>query len=202
MQLRNTRSDWGMVSMLLHWLIVLLVLAAVVLAQVMDELPRSVARLQVYAVHKSIGITVLALMLVRLAWRFAGPRPLSLPGTARWQAAVAELTHWALYAALIAMPLSGWLYNSASNFPLQWFGLFNLPPISGRSAELKDFAHDLHENLYLVIVVLVALHAGAAFWHHFVRRDATLDRMLPARWRRRQAAAAAIEDTLNARRPP
>ena len=202
MQWRNTTTGWGAVSMLLHWLIVLLVVLAVVLAQVMEEMPRSMARVEVYALHKSVGITVLALMLVRLAWRFLGPRPLSLPGTARWQAALAEVTHWSLYAALIAMPLSGWLYNSASNFPLQWFGLVNLPPISGRSAELKDFAHDLHETLFWVIVVLVVLHAGAAFWHHFVRRDATLERMLPARWRRRAAAEGALHDSMEARRTP
>ena len=202
MQLRNTPSGWGTVSMLLHWLIVLLVVVAIVLALVMEEMPRSVARLEMYALHKSVGITVLALMLLRLAWRFVGPRPLALPGTARWQAALAELTHWALYAVLIAMPLSGWLYNSASNFPLQWFGLVNLPPLGGRSEALEDLAHDAHETLFWVILVLVALHAGAAFWHHFVRRDATLERMLPARWRRSEAAAGALDDSLKARRTP
>jgi len=91
------------------------------------------------------------------------------------------------------MPLSGWLYNSASNFPLRWFGLFQVPALSGRDPELKAIAHDTHGTLFWVIVALVLLHAGAALWHHLVRRDETLDRMLPARLRRVKQALQAEE---------
>ena len=184
MGLRNSDEAWGWVSMALHWLVVLGVLAAAMIGLVMEELPSSGGKVQVYALHKSIGLTVLGLMVLRLLWRLAGGRPGVLPGVARWQSLAAAVTHGLLYAALFAMPLSGWLYNSASNFPLRWFGLFRVPPISGRDGDLKDFAHDAHETLFWVIVALVLLHAGAALWHHLVLRDRTLDRMLPSRWRR------------------
>ena len=193
MGMRNTDTAWGTVSMALHWLIVLLVLAAALIGLTMDDLPNSATKVKVYALHKSLGLTVLALMLVRLLWRLVGGRPAALAGTPRWQNATATITHWLLYAALFAMPLSGWLYNSASNFPLRWFGLFQVPALSGRDPELKAIAHDTHETLFWVIVALVLLHAGAALWHHLVRRDETLDRMLPARLRRVKQALQAEE---------
>lgn len=189
MHVRNTDTAWGSVSIGLHWLVVLLVLVGATLGLVMDEMPNSVAKIQVYALHKSLGLTVLALMLLRFAWRLAGGRPAALAGTARWQSASATVTHWLLYAALLAMPLSGWLYNSASNFPLRWFGLVRVPALSGRDPDLKELAHEAHETIFWVIVALVLLHVGAALWHHLVRRDATLDRMLPARLRRPAQAA-------------
>lgn len=195
MGFRNTDTAWGSVSMALHWLVVLLLLATAVLGLVMDEMRFSPTKVQVFALHKSLGLTVLALMLLRLLWRLVGGRPAALAGSARWQSATATITHWLLYAALFAMPLSGWLYNSASNFPLRWFGLFTVPPLTGRDQDIKEFAHDAHEMLFWVIVVLVLLHAGAALFHHLVRRDETLDRMLPARLRRVKQALHTEERT-------
>src|SRR5690606_6510383 len=120
---------WGSISMLLHWSVVLLVLCAAVLGLVMDEMPNSFNKVRVYALHKSLGLTVLGLMVLRLLWRMVSGRPGTVAGVARWQSRIAEVSHWLLYAVLFAMPLSGWLYNSSSNFPLQWFGLFNVPAL-------------------------------------------------------------------------
>ena len=77
------------------------------------------------------------------------------------------------------MPLSGWLYNSASGFPLKWFGLFSLPKLSGYDAGVKAFALAAHEWLFIALAVIVAVHAAAALKHHYLDRDATLSRMLP-----------------------
>ena len=178
MSWRDSEDAWGWISITLHWAVVLLVLSGALLGLFMTEMSLSAAKVRVYALHKSIGITVLALMLLRVAWRLASRRPRALPAP-RWQNGVAATTHWMLYAAALALPLSGWLYNSASNFPLQWFGLFNLPAIAERDAGLKELAHDLHYLLFWCLVVLVVVHAGAALWHHLVRRDRTLSRMLP-----------------------
>ena len=119
--------------------------------------------------------------MARIAWRWYAGTPDALPGTPRWQERIASLTHLALYALLLAMPLSGWILNSASGFPLQWFGLVNLPAITGKDHDLHELAEDIHEWLFWAMVTLVVMHAAAAFYHHLFQRDATLTRMLPAR---------------------
>jgi cytochrome b561 len=176
--LRNTASQWGWVSVTLHWVTVLAIVGLVIVGLSMDDLPNGPRKIQVYALHKSTGLTVLALTLLRLAWRlFAGaPKPEPMP---RWQRLAANGSHAMLYALLLAMPLSGWLFNSASGFPLKWFGLVRVPALTAYDAGVKALAHDLHEGLAKVLLLMVAIHVAAALKHHFVNRDATLQRMLP-----------------------
>ena len=180
MTLKNTADRWGAVSQAFHWTIVLLILALAIVGLTMGELPRTPKYFWVYTAHKSLGITVLALMLLRLGWRLYAGAPAPVPGTPRWQAALASLTHWALYALALAMPLSGWLYDSASGLrPFRLFGLVEMPKLVAPDDAVRDLAHGAHEWLFWVLVALVALHAGAAFYHHLFQRDATLSRMLP-----------------------
>lgn len=184
MTLKNTDARWGTVSQAFHWIIVLLILGLAVVGLTLDELPRSPKYFWVYTAHKSMGITVLALMLLRLAWRLYAGAPAPVPGTPRWQRIAASASHWGLYGLAIAMPLSGWLYDSASGLrPFHWFGLFAMPKLVPPDESLADLGLALHENLFLLLVALVAVHAGAAFHHHLFRRDATLVRMLPRRGR-------------------
>ena len=184
MPLKNTREEWGSVSMALHWLVVVLILMMAVIGLTMGDLPNGPDKIWVYALHKSIGITILALVVLRLAWRLYAGAPAAVAGTPGWQERTASLTHWALYALLLAMPLSGWVLNSASGFPLQWFGLFNLPALTGRDHDLHELAAEVHELLFWILVALVVAHAAAAFYHHLFQRDATLARMLPRGWLR------------------
>lgn len=179
MPIRNTAERWGWVSLSLHWLTLLAIAGLVVVGLVMQELPNSPTKIQVYGLHKSFGLTVLALTVLRLLWRLVAGTPAPVPGTPRWQSFIAQATHGALYVILLAMPLSGWLYNSASGFPLKWFGLFALPKLSGYDAGVKAFALAAHEWLFIALAVIVAVHAAAALKHHYLDRDATLSRMLP-----------------------
>ncbi|HVF35744.1 MAG TPA: cytochrome b, partial [Candidatus Saccharimonadia bacterium] len=134
MQLRNSDTSWGAVHKLLHWAIALAVIGLATVGWLMHEMPNSPDKIRIYALHKSVGLTVLALVVLRIAWRWSQPRP-DLPATMRpWERRLAGLVHFGLYAVLVAMPLSGWLYNSASNFPLKWFGMFRVPALSGRDA--------------------------------------------------------------------
>ncbi len=182
MILRNTDAHWGAISRGLHWLVVLLILAIAGLGLVMDELPRSPRWFWVWTAHKSLGLTVLGLAALRLAWRLYAGAPSPVPGTPPWQARVAGATHWMLYGIVFAMPLSGWLYDSASGLrPLRWFGGPEVPKLVSPDRTIAGVAGDAHEWLFWVLVALVALHAGAALYHHFVLRDATLQRMLPGR---------------------
>lgn len=184
MPLKNTRDQWGSISKLLHWLVVLLILAMAWIGLTMGDLPNGPDKIATYALHKSIGITILVLVLLRLGWRLYAGAPAPVPGTPSWQDRIASLTHWALYALLLAMPISGWVLNSSSGFPLQWFGLVNLPAIVGRDQELHELAETIHETLFWILITLVVLHAAAAFYHHLFQRDATLARMLPRGWLR------------------
>ncbi|KAB8314749.1 cytochrome b [Tolypothrix campylonemoides VB511288] len=178
---------WGHVSQALHWLVVLLIAAIAIIGLTMGELPNGVQKIRLYALHKSLGLTLLALVALRIAWRLAAGAPPPVAGTPRWQAAIASVTHWALYALMFAMPITGWVLNSAAGYPLQWFGLFNLPKIVATDPALHEQAEWLHENGFWLLLALVVVHAAAAFYHHLFLEDDTLRRMLPAR---RRAAVA------------
>jgi cytochrome b561 len=179
MPIKNLADRWGGVSITLHWLTALMILGLVVVGFLMQELANSPTKIQVYGLHKSIGLTVLALTVLRLLWRLFAGVPAPVPGMPRWQVWASNVSHGALYLILLAMPLSGWLYNSASGFPLKWFGLFALPKLSGYDAEVKAFALAAHETLFLALAAIVTVHALAAFKHHHFDRDRTLVRMLP-----------------------
>ena len=182
MTLKNTSDRWGPVSQALHWLIVLMILGLAIAGLVMGELPKTPKYFWVYTAHKSMGLTVLALVLVRIGWRLYAGAPKPVAGTPTWQERIASATHWMLYALILAMPLSGWLYDSASGLrPFRWFGLFDVPKLTAPNDALRDASHAAHEWLFWVLVALVALHAAAAFYHHLFLRDATLTRMLPSR---------------------
>lgn len=187
MPLRNPSTHWGPVSMLLHWAIVGLVGWLAWLGLTMVDMPPTPAKINAYALHKSLGLTLLALVAVRLAWRLFAGAPAPVPGTPGWQARIASATHWAMYVLLFAMPLTGWLFNSASGYPLQWFKRFNLPAIAGRDEELAQTAIQLHEYGFWLLLLLVLAHAGAAFYHHLFQGDDTLRRMLPSLGRRAPA---------------
>lgn len=196
MILKNTADRWSPVSQALHWLIVLLILGLAVVGLTMDELPKTPKYFWVYTAHKSLGLTVLALVLVRLGWRLYAGSPDPVPGTPTWQHRIASFTHVLLYALILAMPLSGWLYDSASGLrPFRWFGLFNVPKLSAPDEAISSFARDAHGWLFWALVALVLLHAGAAIYHHLFQRDATLARMLPRGWLKPALPENTPEDT-------
>ena len=181
MSFRNTADRWGWISQSLHWLIALLIVVVAVIGLTMGDLPSSPRKVSVYALHKSLGLTVLALAAVRLAWRLYAGAPGHPPGTPAWQRWVASTTHAVLYTLMFAMPLTGWLFNSAAGYPLQWFRLFSLPALAGEDEGLRSLAGGLHEAGFWLMLLLVLAHAGAAFFHHLFLRDDTLRRMLPRR---------------------
>ncbi len=177
MQVRNGNDSWGFVSKLLHWLMAAGVLIAAVVAKVSEELSSSRDRYEWMVSHKSLGLTLLALLLLRLAWRLSNPSP-ELPATMpRWQRLGAKISHWALYLVLLWIPITGWLAHSASGIPLKWFNWFKVPRLVAKDTELKQLAEQLHEWGLWVLIALFSLHVAAALKHHFLDRDDTLRRM-------------------------
>ena len=180
---KNTRDRWGVVSQCLHWLVLALVLWMAWLGLTMTDMPNTPRKVDTYSLHKSLGLLVLALMLLRGGWRLYAGAPDPVPGTPTWQHRIASATHGALYLLLLAIPASGWVINSASGFPLRWFGLFRVPQLTGRSEPLEELAETWHEWMFWALVVVVLAHAAAAIWHHLFQQDATRARMLPGRGR-------------------
>lgn len=170
--------------MLFHWGMAGLVLIMVTLGWYAEDMPLSPAKLQLFFWHKSIGLLILLLTLVRLAWRWRGPVPPPPPEMSRLETQAARLSHGLLYMLLITMPLSGWVINSAANVPLRVFGLFVLPPLVAPDEALKEVAAQMHGIMVWTLVAVVSVHSGAALWHHYVRGDGVLRRMLPQRWSR------------------
>lgn len=161
----------------LHWLIALLIAGGFGLGWFMTDLPLSPAKLKYYSWHKWIGVTVFLLALLRLAWRLSH-RPPPLPaGMPAWQLQAAEWGHRGLYLLIFILPLSGWLYSSASGYPVVYLGLVQLPDLVGRDKALAGVLHEVHELLATGLLVLVGVHVLAAFKHHFLDRDGLLGRM-------------------------
>ena len=188
MNLKNPADRWGTVSQSLHWLIVIGIVAMAWLGLTMTGLANTPYKVRLYTLHKSIGLTILALVVLRLLWRWYAGAPRELTGQPRWQRRAAVLTHGGLYVLLFAIPLSGWLLNSASGFPLRWFGLVHVPQLVGRDEALNALAKTWHEWLFWALVVVALAHAAAAIYHHLFQRDATLSRMLPDGWLRAPAS--------------
>jgi cytochrome b561 len=178
MSLKSTETRWGSVAQAIHWLMAIAIISNGIIGLIMDEMPRGMTKLNTFAIHKSIGLTVLALLILRVSWRFFDRKPRDEP-MPRWQRLVAHGTHGVLYLLMLAIPLSGWIYNSAHGYPLQWFKLFNLPALTGKNEALSDIAGESHEILFWVIVVVLVAHVGGALVHHWFERDNTLLRMLP-----------------------
>ncbi len=181
MSLRNSSTRWGSLSQFLHWLIVAFVVAQVTLALVFKSLHRGPLLFTLVNIHKSIGITIFALMLIRLLWRW-GNRVPDLPAALTpYERILARSTHVALYAILLVMPLTGWLGSAAHGIPVRWFALVTLPGIVAKSLVLSKLMFVAHFWLAILLGVIVTVHIAAALRHHFVLRDDTLRRMVPMR---------------------
>ncbi|MCY4325596.1 MAG: cytochrome b [Betaproteobacteria bacterium] len=179
---KNDAGGWGRASILLHWLSALLVIGLFVVGNWMTGLAYT-DQWYVTApfLHKSFGLTLFLIMLVRVLWRIGSVTPNPLPSHSRFERTAARLAHVGLYVLLFATMISGYLISTADGRAISVFGLFEVPAtISGLPGQ-EDIAGDFHYYLAVAVMVLAALHALAALKHHFVDRDSTLRRMLGCR---------------------
>lgn len=172
---------YGRLSISLHWLMLLLIAAVYALMELRGWFPRgSATREAMKHWHYMLGLSVLALVFVRIAARFLSPTPAVVPAPSAPQAWAAKLVHLALYALMIGLPLVGWMILSAEGDAVPFFGL-ELPPLRAPDKAAVESLEDLHELGGKIGYALVGLHALAALFHHYVQKDNTLRRMMPGR---------------------
>ena len=162
----------------MHWAGLLLILCNAALGLSMVNLPFGPQKFRWYGWHKWIGITVFLLAAARLAWRafHPPPAPVAMPP---WQQRAASLVHGLLYALMLAIPVSGWVYSSSTGISVVYLGLFPLPDLVGKDRALAETLKTVHVALNFALAALVFVHVGAALKHHWVDRDGVLPRMLP-----------------------
>jgi len=183
------QERYSSVAITLHWLIALGIIANIALGLYFADLPRSDPdKFFLTQTHKSIGLTILVLSLIRVAWRLMNPVPPLPASMSPLMRFAAHATHFLLYVLIIAIPLSGWLLVSSSplGLPTMYFGWFAWPelpyfsdlPRAAKKIWVRDF-DTVHIYLAWSAIVLVTIHVVAALYHQFIRRDIVLGRMLP-----------------------
>jgi len=181
MTLRSTPDSWGIVAKTLHWGMLLLFAGVILIGYYMTDLPLGMAKMKLYALHKSVGVLLLGLVSLRIIWRIVDRRPAAEPMPI-WQRRAAVVVVLILYAFMLGMPLSGWLYNSAAGFPLRWFNAVNLPSLMAPNPGLKGAIKEWHETGAVIFLCVIGAHVLGSLKHHIIDRDRTLVRMLP--WRK------------------
>ncbi|MDR3501616.1 MAG: cytochrome b [Legionella sp.] len=176
MQIKNSTTHFGIIAILLHWIIAVLIIGLLALGLYMVTLPISLEKLKLYGWHKEYGFLVLFIALFRLIWRLSNTTPeLALP----WLEKIAARSmHWIFYGFMFAMPITGWLITSAAGLPASFFGLFSLPNLIAPDQHKLVLFEWMHQWLGYALIAAICLHAAAALKHHFINKDDILRRML------------------------
>ncbi len=174
----NTVQAYTLTARVLHWVTAALVLTMIPIGVAMANADFGAWQNTLYDLHRSIGAVLLPVVLGRLLWRLthpAPPLPADIPGI---QQVAAHATHWALYGLLILQAIVGWVATSAYRAPISVFWLFELPPIWREDKAFSDMMFTVHRAIGIAIALLLCAHIGAALYHHFIRKDGVLMRMV------------------------
>ena len=179
--LRNDADSWGAPAKLFHWVMAVLIGAQIALGLMAAAWRLSPAKIELFFWHKSTGMLILLLAALRIVWRLTNPTPALPSGMPAWERAAARSSHLLLYLLMAALPISGWIVNSASNIPFRIFCLVPLPAIVAPDKAVADLAARVHGGLFVLLALVLAAHVAAALRHHIVKRNNVLARMLPRR---------------------
>jgi len=178
MQFNDTSRSFGFTSILLHWVSAVLIAVLFVMGQIMEDMSRGPDKADLMAVHQSLGMLLLILVLARLLWRLGQGFP-AAPGDAGSLAnRVSRLWHWLLLIVIIAIPASGYMVSETATQGISFFGMFALPDLMGANHDLHEVFEEIHETMSKLLIPLVIVHVLAAFKHHYFDRDDTLKRMM------------------------
>jgi len=174
-------STYGARAKAFHWTIVVLVAVQFVIAFTMPDIRPGTTPGTLIHLHLSFGVLILSIVLLRLLWRIARPVPLTMQHLPTWQAVLARWNHRLFYVVLIVSPILGWASASARDWDVSPFGLVKLPALVPAKSRIGHWAGDVHTLLSWFLLAMIAVHVGAALYHHFIVRDSALRRMLPER---------------------
>lgn len=177
--IKNTKEHYGLMAILLHWLMALLIIGLLILGLYMVSLPIGLQKLKLYGWHKEFGVLVLGLVIIRITWRYTNITPLLTPYLPLWEVIAARCTHWIFYFLMLALPLTGWFMSSAAGLPVSFFGLFVLPSPVAANETLRILLQEVHEWLGYAIIAFICLHVAAALKHHFINKDDIMRRIFP-----------------------
>lgn len=172
-------AEYSGIAKLLHWTVAVCVLTLIAAGLTMNEVEPGTLQNVLYTVHRSLGVLVLFLMLIRLTYRLVHGAPPHEPTLTAMQRMVSHAVHMALYALLIAQPIIGWVATSAYGAKISFFGLFTLPDLVAKDQALSEPLFAVHHWMGLLIAALAGMHIAAALFHYFIRKDGVLQRMLP-----------------------
>ena len=175
----NAGQRYSRVAILLHWVAVVLIVAGAGLGLTMTDLPFSPAKLRYYAWHKWIGMTVFLVAVARILWRAIVPPPPFPDTMPRLLVRGARTVHASLYILMLAIPISGWIYSSATGVSVSYLNLVPLPNLVAKDKALASVLVGVHRTLNVMLAVAVLLHVGAAIKHQWIDRDGIMSRMLP-----------------------
>ena len=179
MNIRNTTNGFGLVSIILHWLMALLITGLFISGYYMVDLDYYSKWYNLLPWwHIAVGVTAFLLLLLRIIWRWTNPRPAALSSYHGWEKTAAGITHYAFYLLLLVISVTGYFITTAKGAPIDFFGWFDIPALIGLDAGPAEWAGKIHEYAAYAVVGLFALHVGATVKHHFIDKDITFIRIL------------------------
>ncbi len=178
MQIQNTKQSYGLLAWLFHWVLAILVILSIVGGYQDAAMPDGPEKWEAIALHKSMGLLILLLVLSRLFWRLRNPAPRLPEGTSPLRRLLAYANHGLLYFFILLQPASGILMSVAAGYPPNFFGLWQMPQFMEKSESLSGTMHSVHEWGWVLLSLLISLHLLAALHHQFFLKDGVLKRML------------------------
>jgi len=175
--MKNTVNSYGIVAKSFHWLLFLMLSFSIVAGNFLASMPKGAEKLQAAGMHKSFGAVILMLIMLRLVWRLINVTPQLPNETTSAGDFIAKAMHWGLYVLMFAQPLSGIMMSQAAGYPISFFGLFEFPVFLSKNPELAKTFLSMHGTVWILLVIGVIGHAGAALHHHFIKKDNVLKQM-------------------------
>lgn len=175
---KNTENQYGFIAKLLHWAIAIIVFGLITVGFTMSGMAPSDTKWQLYGMHKATGFSLLLLLLFRIFWRAVNITVRPTQGLPFWQVVISRLVHYSLYICMLTMALSGMFMSLYAGHNIDVFGVFTIQAFAAKNLALAKILHDTHFTTIWILCALIILHIMAALYHHFIRKDNTLLRMI------------------------